>query len=247
VYDLRDNGREVRWNVGASFNVFRIAVSPDGRFVAAIDRYNSEKRDDLYVIDAKSGKRLDQIRTAACNSAAFSPDGQWLFASGPADDVIAWNVQTQKKVSESPGHVSSINSIQFAPGGQWVATASDDRLIKIWNPIGWRLKFTLEGARRPITDVTISPDGRTLASSEDGGALTLWHSATDEDLFQPLFAVDFSPAIPERISFSSDNRLLACVLNDPSSPSSKRFVRVMKWLSEASDLSVAKLPPARRP
>ncbi|HEV7998685.1 MAG TPA: serine/threonine-protein kinase [Planctomycetaceae bacterium] len=246
VYDLRQNGREVRWNVGASFNVFRIAISADGRFVAAIDRYNSEKHDDLYVMDAKSGKRLDEIHTAACNSAAFSPDGQWLFASGPANDVIVWNVQTQKQVSELPGHVSSINSIQFAPGGQWVASASDDRLIKIWNPIDWRLKFTLEGARRPITDLTISPDGRTLASSEEGGALTLWHSATDEDLFQPLFAVDFSPAFPERISFSSDNRLLACVLNDPGSTSSKRFVRVMKWRGEVSHLSAAKLPLARR-
>ncbi|HEV8067329.1 MAG TPA: hypothetical protein VGP76_06315 [Planctomycetaceae bacterium] len=50
-----------------------------------------------------------------------------------------------------------------------------------------------------------------------------------------MIDVDFSPAFPERISFSSDGRLVACVLNDPTSPSAKRFVRVMKWRSEADN------------
>jgi hypothetical protein len=47
-----------------------------------------------------------------------------------------------------------------------------------------------------------------------------------------MIEVDFAPAYPERISFSSDGRLMACMLNDPSSPSVKRFVRVLKWRSE---------------
>jgi WD40 repeat protein len=184
------------------------------------------------VLDAKSGKRLDQIRAAECNSAAFSPDGRWLFASGPANVVMVWNVQTQEKLSELPGHASSINCIQFDPRAQWVATASDDRLIKIWSTVDWRLKFSLEGAHRPLDGLAISADGRTLASSGEQGVLTLWHAANEEDLFQPMIDVDFSPAYPQRISFSSDGRLMACVLKDPSSASSKRFVRVMKWRSE---------------
>jgi hypothetical protein len=62
------------------------------------------------------------------------------------------------------------------------------------------------------------------------------HTATEEDLFQPMIDVDFSPAHPERISFSSDGRLVACVLDDPTSRSARRFVRVMKWRSETSSL-----------
>jgi WD40 repeat protein len=232
LYDLRHGGRESQFRLGPNFNVHRIAVSPDGRLIAAIDRYNSEKHDDLYVMDAKSGKRLDQIRAAACNSAAFSPDGRWLFASGPANVVMVWNVRTQEKLSELPGHASSINCIQFDPRAQWVATASDDRLIKIWSTVDWRLKFSLEGAHRPLDGLAISPDGRTLASSGEQGVLTLWHAANEEDLFQPMIDVDFYPAYPQRISFSSDGRLLACVLKDPSGASAKRFVRVMKWRSE---------------
>jgi hypothetical protein len=59
--------------------------------------------------------------------------------------------------------------------------------------------------------------------------LILWHAADDVDLFQPMIEVDFSPAFPDRISFSSDGRLAACILNDPSGASPKRFIRIMKW------------------
>jgi WD40 repeat protein/serine/threonine protein kinase len=229
VYHFADGGRESEWNIGPTFNVHRIAVSPDGRLVAAIDRYNSEKRDDLYVSDVQSGKRLEQIRARECTCAAFSPDGQWLVASGPANVVTVWNVHTQQKVSELPGHNSSINCIVFHPLMKWVATASDDRLIQIWSTVDWRLKFSLERAGRPRSGLAISADGRTMASSGNQGVLTLWHAADEADFFQPMIDVDFSPAYPEQISFSSDGRFLACVLNDPTRRSAKRFVRVMKW------------------
>jgi len=229
VYDLNNGGRESEWKLDPTFNVYRIAISPDGHLVAAIDRYNSEKRDDLYVLDARTGKRLEQIRARECNCAAFSPDGQWLFSSGPANVVTVWNARTQQKVSELPGHGSSINCIVFHPRARWVATSSDDRLIKVWDTSNWRLKFTLEGAHRPLVALASSACGRSLASAEEEGVLTLWHTASEEDLFQPLIDVDFSPAHPERIAFSSDGRLVACLLNDPTSG---RFVRVMKWRSE---------------
>jgi WD40 repeat protein/serine/threonine protein kinase len=239
LYDLRNGGKDSEWKLGPTFNVHRIALSPDGGLIAAIDRYNSEKRDDLYVLDAKTGKRLERIRAQECDCAAFSPDGQWLFASGPADVVMVWNVHTQQKVSELPGHTSSINCILFDPKGQWVATASDDRLIKIWSTVDWRLKFNLEGAHRPIVGLAISANGRTLASSESEGMLTLWHTANEEALFQPLIDVDVAPAFPQRVSFSSDGRLVACVLNDPKSRSAKQFIRIMKWRAEPT-LSSAK-------
>jgi hypothetical protein len=47
-----------------------------------------------------------------------------------------------------------------------------------------------------------------------------------------MIDVDFTPAHPEKMSFSSDGRLVACLLNDPTRQSGKRFVRVMKWRSE---------------
>jgi WD40 repeat protein/serine/threonine protein kinase len=237
LYDLRNGGHESKRELGKNFNIYRIAVSPDGRFVAAIDRYNSDKRDDLYVLDVQSGNRLEHIRVKECNCAAFSPDGKWLFASGPANVVVVWNVATQEKVSERPGHSSSINSIVFHPRAEWVATASDDRLIKIWGTDNWQLKFSLPGAHRSIISLGMSANGHTLASSENGGVLTFWHAANEMDLFQPMIDVDFSPAHPERVTFSSDGSLVACVLSDLTSTSAQRFVRIMKWRSERTSSS----------
>src|SRR5262249_21693470 len=154
-----------------------LAVSPNGQLIAAIDRYNSKKRDDLYVFESGSGERLKRIHEDECNCAAFSPDGQWLFTTGPGDVVSVWNVPTQQKVSKVQGHSSSINCIVFHPDANWVATSSDDRLIKIWSTADWRLKFALEGARRPLIGLGTSPNGRTLATAELDGVLTLWHTA----------------------------------------------------------------------
>jgi hypothetical protein len=53
-----------------------------------------------------------------------------------------------------------------------------------------------------------------------------------------MFDVDFSPAYPERISFSSDGRFAACLLNDPSASSAKRFVRVFRWRSDTDRTSI---------
>ena len=160
LYDLNDDGRESERNVGRAFNVYRACLSPDGRLAAAIDRYNSEKRDDLYVWNTRTRQRLERIRLAACNSATFSPDGRWLFASGPSNVVTVWNVQTQEKVSEQPGHQTSINCIQFAPFAPWAATAGDDRLIKIWSTVDWQFKFNLEG---DADRFAVSPSRPTVA------------------------------------------------------------------------------------
>jgi WD40 repeat protein len=126
---------------------------------------------------------------------------------------------------------------------KWVATASDDRLIKIWSTVDWRLMFNLQGAHRAVIGMAASENGRTLASSEQKGVLTLWHTAGGEDLFQPLIDVDLSPAYPEQISFSSDGRLMACVLNDPTSHSTKRFIRITKWRSEGTSSSPERSKP----
>jgi hypothetical protein len=48
-----------------------------------------------------------------------------------------------------------------------------------------------------------------------------------------MIDVDFSPAYPERISFSSDGCFAGCLLNDPSSASAKRYVRVFHWRFDA--------------
>jgi len=229
VYNLRGGGSETQRDIRRDFNVRGIAVSPDGSVVAAVDRYNSDKHDDLYVMETRTGTRLSQIRAKECNSAAFSPDGRWLFASGPANVISVWEVRTQKKVCEQSGHASSINSIEFEPQSRWVATASDDRLVKIWNTRDWRAPFVLNGARTPLNCVTISADGRTLATSGSDGVLTFWHTATEEDLFQELFEIDFAPAYPERLSFSTDGRLLACLLNGAPGDSGRRFIRIMNW------------------
>ena len=102
LYDLRDGGRQSEWKLGSAFNVYRIALSPDGRLVAAIDRYNSEKHDDLYVMDSRSGKRLEQIRAKNVIAPPFLPMASGCSPAVPQTSSWCGTSELSRRSPSSP-------------------------------------------------------------------------------------------------------------------------------------------------
>jgi len=71
-----------------------LAWSPDGKYLAVVDRASLDSRTAVFFISVESGERRESnIQTPASfvRSATFSPDGKYLaFISGPgflSDDV----------------------------------------------------------------------------------------------------------------------------------------------------------------
>jgi WD40 repeat protein len=232
-----DAGRIEVWNVALGqpratlhvrpdFQIDGLALSPDGSTVAVIERYVSEG-DDLCVFDVASGQRLAGIVSASCNSAAFSPDGRSLFASGPANVVAVWDLLSQQKLSEQSAHVSSINRIQFSADGRLAATASDDRLVKVWTTDDWECAFVLSGHLNAVRSVAFAPDGLTLATAASDGRLKFWNLPTGQELFE----LKTAPVSPEMVTFSSDGRFLACLYSNPT-PGSRQQLHILPWRSD---------------
>ena len=74
-------------------NVFSVAYSPDGRWLAAGGGPGVVK-----IWDAATGTHLttlDHPIVDGIESIAFSPDGQWLAAGGDDDTARLWHLESK--------------------------------------------------------------------------------------------------------------------------------------------------------
>jgi ribosome assembly protein 4 len=44
-----------------------------------------------------------------------------------------WEIRTQKRLFELPGHADEVYAVDWAPDGDRVASGSKDRLLKVWS------------------------------------------------------------------------------------------------------------------
>jgi WD40 repeat protein len=173
-----ETGQELlRYRLGAR-PLGALALSPDGRLVAASEEYRSEVK--LWAWESVEKPRvLKSDRDRGFGTLAFSPDGKLLFGRGrdTGDDGIAvWDVKTGKLVKEWVGHRSLDYAGPFAihPDGKLVAVVQygnrdgdDGPGIFLWDFATGKLVRRLHGSGRPVL---FSPDRRWLAVRTGNGA-----------------------------------------------------------------------------
>ncbi|HEX8719805.1 MAG TPA: WD40 repeat domain-containing protein, partial [Pyrinomonadaceae bacterium] len=126
-----DDGRIRVWEVatglllrtaeGPGGSVSDVAVSPDGRLVAACTDGGGAK------VELRDARTLRVLRTLSGHEegvfeVVFSPDGR-LLASGGRDKVIrVWDVRTGKLLRRLEGHDDAVTALAFAPDGRRLAS-----------------------------------------------------------------------------------------------------------------------------
>jgi WD40 repeat protein len=155
---------------------FRMAYSPDGRFLAAACR-------DYSVLvwefapgqgDGKpSGMLTLTGHQHSVLSVAFSPDGQKL-ASGSADKTIKiWDVANGEELHWLRGHGGGVEGLAFSPRGERLASSSLDRSVKLWDPVTGQELLTLSYPHE-LTGLAFRPDGLQLATGCKNFSVVLW-------------------------------------------------------------------------
>jgi WD40 repeat protein len=165
VRELRGDGARVRY--------FAVALSPDGRLVAAID----DRGDATRVWDAATGATVAEARNDGQGfpALAFSADGHWLAATG-GGDVRVLDARTWRPALTIDG--PGVRGLAFDPTGARLVTGTTTGDASIWEvPGGARVRH-LRDAGEPVDAVAYSPDGQLVAAGSRDGAVQVWRAGS---------------------------------------------------------------------
>ncbi|HMF16106.1 MAG TPA: WD40 repeat domain-containing protein [Gemmataceae bacterium] len=160
-------------------NVTVLAVSKDGKFVAAGDEDNG-----VSVWNISTGERLfnaNEHRKPVL-AMAFSPDNNILATGADDDQIILWDIRnrTKKRFSLAPDQQMPL-SIGFSPDGVILGAVGGDGVASLWEMKSkkvWRIRFSSYG----LTALAFSPDGKTMACG--GKSVHLFDLASKKELIQ---------------------------------------------------------------
>jgi WD40 repeat protein/predicted Ser/Thr protein kinase len=114
---------------GHTADVWCLAYSPDGRFLASGD---AGRRILVWDIARRERYRSFDGHDAPVKSLAFSHDGRTL-ASGSEDSTVRlWNFALGQEVATLRGHISQLRQVAFSPDDTVLATASGDGTVRLW-------------------------------------------------------------------------------------------------------------------
>jgi len=179
--------------------IHSIALSPDGRFLAAgcVDR-------KLIVFDLVTGSPTADLGTdyEYVTNQAFSPDGTTLLATyeRPGNVMKTWDTASWREIAtlrQSDQRFDYHDVIYSHDSRQIVMTGT--RLdIEFLDAVTGEERGSLKGHSRAPYQLAFSPDGSLLASAADDMTLRIWDLKTGQILRMfkagdEIFSVAFSP------------------------------------------------------
>ncbi len=192
--------------VGHAEMVRALAVSPDGKFLAASGGkpgVGGEIRIwstvDWSEVRQWSGHRDNILATA------FSPDGSKLATASYDKTTIIWDAASGEPIHELKDHVDAVYAIAFGPDGQHLATGAGDRAVKIWDVASGRMLITITDALKAVHAIAYSPDGSRLATAGADKMIRVYEAVKSSGTVNQS---DFSSANLVASSFAHDGSVL---------------------------------------
>jgi RNA polymerase sigma factor (sigma-70 family) len=187
-----------------------LALSPDGRFLAACDTDSS-----ICLYELPSGKVARRFKghTSVVVSACFCDDGKTLATGSWYDKTLRlWDVKSGMERLKIALKQDWPCNAALSPDGKIVAAGGyRDGSVYFWDTTTGKVVRTLATPHQPAYTVAFSPDGRTLATAGVGQTVNLWDVATGRPLRR--FGLPTVQWVT-RLAFSPDGRTLAVAGND---------------------------------
>lgn len=147
-----------------------IAISPDGRFVAAGD---SSRRLHLWSVD-ESRLLHQQEYTDNVEAVCFSPDSSLLLAGGKYESFELIEVESQKNLWSMAAGDGTGRAV-FNRSGDQLITGHDDGTLRIWDVTTGAQLVVLQEHGSAISDLILLDHDRLAISLDERGDVRLWN------------------------------------------------------------------------
>ncbi len=164
----------------AGHAVTRLAVSPDGAWIAATLAY-----EQLWLLERVTGqwRQLHNSRAGAgYEVVAFSPDSRRLVVGGKDNKAWFWNEPPFARAPLEVRHDSWIHTAEFSPDGQYLLTASSDATARLTYADDGRPAASAMRHSHAVRLATFSPNGRWLVTCGYEGVARIRDAVSGEPL-----------------------------------------------------------------
>lgn len=155
VWDV-ETGRLVYSLAGHKYCIWRLAFSPDGKYLASVSGlYQGGAPGEVKVWLLRTGKEIFNLKghNNCVFSVAFSPNGKRLATGGgvinanklQTEYIKLWELDEGKEIFSLRGHSGAIYDLAFSPCGRYLASASGDGTVRIWDgtlPPDWQINLS---------------------------------------------------------------------------------------------------------
>jgi WD40 repeat protein/tRNA A-37 threonylcarbamoyl transferase component Bud32 len=219
------------WNIATGVETLKLsgtgsaallALSADGRWlitgrdIAESSASDADPREPLSwtLWDATNGQALRSLggHAAEVTTAAFSPDGRFIFTGDARGRGNLWNAETGELLHTMRWHTDRITAARFLAARPELVTASSDRTVCRWdltNPAAPRpLEDRVLKHSSSVTSMAITSDGLRLISGCEDGLVRGWELLTATPLWERALPAG---GLPRSVDASADDQWLAVV------------------------------------
>src|SRR5262249_30852709 len=102
---------------------------------------------------------------------AWSPDSkQFALVGAKTRDVVIWDVEARKLVTQWEGNAYGMDCVAWAPNGKAVVSGGADRAVLFWDVERRRRRRVIDGQYSENRDTVWAPDGKRVATFGGGGS-----------------------------------------------------------------------------
>ena len=157
------------------------AFSPDGR-LAATSYGDAFKTVDLWNMD--QARLLRRYQGMGASQVCFSPDSQYLAASGSAGRIRILDTSSDKIVCELPLSSGRASSLALLEGGKRLAVGMEDGRLMVINVESQAPLFSAEAHQGQVSCMKVSPDGAVILTGGVDEVVRLWELGSAKELIR---------------------------------------------------------------